>query len=328
MGHLTAAKADKWSVHYNNSYQPWITDAANKYLGGDQAALISMISVESSWNPNATYQGHATGLGQFEPGTAGSYPEFVGGDDKHGTVWPSGTVYNPSTGHPDDARFDPKRSIYASAHLLSGMIGKYGDLETAYEKGYHTYTNAQQEADAKTAGAKLMKTYGDLKNGGGCIATEPTAPIPAGSCSNILTKAQSYFGIDYNEANPHCGNLNTSGPSNVKWLDCSGFTSRSYHDAGVSPASGWCVTTPTIPNTSFLKQIANNVTSAKQLNQPGDMILMNGHVVMFGGLNSKGVPIVYESSTYGTGPHQKAYDIYKYAFGRGFKGLYRSKSCM
>lgn len=150
----------------------WVKDAAGKYLGGDEAALISVIQVESGWNAQAQNStSSASGLGQFITSTAKGFPEFVGGDDKHGTVWPAGQVYDDPSSHADDARFDAHRAIFASAHLLSGKIAQYGSLGEAYEKGYHGGSTPDQIQAAKEARVKLEKIYQAMTNGGGCKST-------------------------------------------------------------------------------------------------------------------------------------------------------------
>jgi hypothetical protein len=178
------------TVKYDSSYQPWITDAANKYLGGDQAALIALVKVESGWSPTAAApSSSAAGLGQFLASSGAGWPEFVGGSDGKGITWPTGTIY-PGTpaSNSNDARFDPKRSIYASAHYLGQLITKDGGLEAAYEQGYHGYCKnmssascQSQKAAALSAGAKLMTIYNNLKNGGGCTSSAPATPVVAGS---------------------------------------------------------------------------------------------------------------------------------------------------
>ena len=154
---------------------PWVQDAANKYLRGDQAALIALIRIESGWNPNITNNGGATGLGQFMYSTAKGMSFFIGGSDKKGMSWEPGNVYPNSTNHPNDARFDPKRSIYATANLLGYHLAKYNwDLRTAYIEGYHSYDRndpvkkAKQKAEAMHGADNLMKVYGQLVKSGGC----------------------------------------------------------------------------------------------------------------------------------------------------------------
>jgi len=183
------------AVSFNQEYYPWVKDAAEKYLGGDEAALIALIQVESSWNPQATYGGHASGLGQFIASTARGYPEFVGGDDKHGITWSGGKVYDISTGHNDDARFDPKRAIYGASHLFGGNLTRYGSVGAAYQEGYHGYCKnmskqscVNQLNEAKQGRERLERIYNELKSGKctvvGGTTTDPSAPIN-GQCMNV-----------------------------------------------------------------------------------------------------------------------------------------------
>jgi hypothetical protein len=183
----------------NEQYQ-WVKDASGKYLGGDEAALIALIQIESGWNPNAQNpSSSAAGLGQFVTDTARGFPEFTGGDDKHGTVWPAGNVYDDPSSHPDDARFDAKRSIYATAHLLGGMIQKYGSLGEAYEKGYHGGNTPEQIAEAKKGRQRLEEMYQKLLNNGGC---QQIGGLASGyGCNNVPKFKQcdnQWAGSSYN----------------------------------------------------------------------------------------------------------------------------------
>lgn len=178
----------------------WVKDAAAKYLSGDEAALVSLIQIESGWNVTAHNASSASGLGQFVDSSARGWPEFVGGDDKHGIVWPAGIIYdNPEpTVHPDDARYDAKRSIYASAHYLGGQIAKYGNLQDAYVKGYHGGTTPEQIAAAQSAGQKLMTNYNALKDGGGCKQTAAQLASSNVGCNNVplFKQCDSQWGSD------------------------------------------------------------------------------------------------------------------------------------
>jgi murein DD-endopeptidase MepM/ murein hydrolase activator NlpD len=152
------------------TFLPWVSDAAAKYLRGDQAVLIALIQTESSWNPTAAAQGSsAAGLGQFVTGTARGYKEFVGGDDKNGIIWPAGTVYDNPDEQPGDARFDPKRSIYAAAHKFGSDMQRHNhDPETAYIEGYHTHRNDEQLKAAQAGAKRLLEAYQALRAGGDC----------------------------------------------------------------------------------------------------------------------------------------------------------------
>ncbi|QQG49743.1 MAG: M23 family metallopeptidase [Candidatus Berkelbacteria bacterium] len=154
----------------NAEYLPWVGNASAIYLKGDQAVLIALIQTESSWNPKASAKGSsAAGLAQFVTGTASGYPEFVGGNDKHGTTWDGGKVYPNPDEHPDDARFDPERSIYAAAHKFGADMKKYkDDPEQAYIEGYHTHKNDAQLKEAQAGAKRMMDAYNKLKSGGNC----------------------------------------------------------------------------------------------------------------------------------------------------------------
>lgn len=161
----------------------YVRDAASLHLAGDEAALIALIEIESSWNPKAN-NGNAAGLGQFMPGTARGFKEFVGGDDKHGNTWPAGNVYDDAS-HADDARFDEKRSIYAAAHYLSGAIQEEGNFLDAYEFRYHGGSTPEQKAEAHKARLRLEEVYNKLKSGGGCKATGGSGTSSGYGCNNV-----------------------------------------------------------------------------------------------------------------------------------------------
>lgn len=164
-------------------YLVWVKDAASKYLGGDEAILVALIQTESSWNPkNGAPTSSARGLGQFIDGSARGWPELTGGDDKHGLIWPGGKIYDKPTfeSHPDDARYDAKRSIYAAAHYFGLSMERYNnDPVQAYMKGYHTFKNDAQEAEAKKGSDRMMETYNKLTNSGNCSQTgQPSSTTP------------------------------------------------------------------------------------------------------------------------------------------------------
>ncbi|HEY1074677.1 MAG TPA: NlpC/P60 family protein [Patescibacteria group bacterium] len=177
-----------------------VRDAAQKHLGGDEAALIALIQIESSWVVTAKSSGSsAAGLGQFTNPTARDYKEFVGGSDNVGITWAGGVVYDSPSEHSDDARFDAKRSIYATAHKLKVELTRFGTLEQAYIEGYHTHTTAAQLAEAQAGAARLMDAYKALKNGGGCTSTETNTSGGSSSTSSslgtqIVADARKYIG--------------------------------------------------------------------------------------------------------------------------------------
>jgi cell wall-associated NlpC family hydrolase len=166
------------------NYKPWVKEAADKWLGGDEAALIALIQVESAWKATAKNStSSATGLGQFTYGTASGVwngrkvgkgmPEFIGGSDGRGRTWSAGVVTNPASDN--DARLDPERAIFATAHLFSTQLARYGNVREAYERGYHTYSNAEQERAAKAAGARLQGIYDKIRQEG-CQQVGPSGP--------------------------------------------------------------------------------------------------------------------------------------------------------
>ncbi len=125
-------------------YQQLFAQAAAQHLGGDQAMLLALIEQESGFNRySVAGSSTAAGMAQFITSTARSKAEFVGGADGAGKTWPTGIVYDRASQErtPDDARFDPERSIFAAARLLGHYLNQRviaGDLYKAYFMGYHT----------------------------------------------------------------------------------------------------------------------------------------------------------------------------------------------
>ncbi len=268
------------SVSYvPQEYMQWVADASTSYLKGDSLALIAVIEEESSWDPNSTYKGHATGLGQFEPGTAKSMPEFKGGQDAAGNTWPVGIVYDPSTGHPDDARFDAKRSIYAAAYYLGqGMQKQNWDLFNAYAINYHTYGNdGSAKGAAISAATQVMNYYNKLK------ATVSVACASANGGS-IVSIAHQQLGLAESPPNSDSGSniqkfLGTA--TSEKW--CADFVSWVYWQAntpftgGLEP-SGWRI--PGADNVyAYIKAHGTAVDRSPSGNNPppqeGDVIYFN-----------------------------------------------------
>lgn len=177
---------------------PWVADAANKYLGGDQAALIALIDVESSWDAKQktiTPTTHAYGLGQFQPGTAAGtrpdkspeFPEFTGGTDRSGKVW---TAAGPIDGSDSDPRLDPERAIYAAADYLGkGMQDpKTPTYDLAYKVHYHG-------GDATAATALLVKKHDEIIASGGCKVTPTGTSIASGPLAQqVAATAYSNLG--------------------------------------------------------------------------------------------------------------------------------------
>ncbi|HRY59957.1 MAG TPA: transglycosylase SLT domain-containing protein [Patescibacteria group bacterium] len=215
----------------------WIKDASDKYFGGDQALLISIIQVESGWKPNAYNPSSATGLGQFLTSTAQNrkWVEFHGGTDPQGKTWPFGTIYTDKPPPSNDARFDPERSLYAGARYFSETMG-YPDLQgfkdckgatgiqlayCAYiyhynggcylKPGSSTYSATQKDlcTAAVKAGNEMKTNYANLTSKGQCVAIAgaladgPIGPLVSGKCSErIMSEAQKYIGIPYSQGKP------------------------------------------------------------------------------------------------------------------------------
>jgi|GEM_PF-6823418 len=168
----------------NPEWLPWVSDAAGRYLKGDQAILIALIQTESRWDPKAgAGSSSATGLGQFTDGTARGYKEFTGGV-VDGITWPPGTIYSNPSPNQDDARFDPKRSIYAAARKFGNDMKRHNDdPEKAYIESYHTHSNDKQLREAQAGAKRMMETYNKLKSGGGCSETGAIANVTPFDCS-------------------------------------------------------------------------------------------------------------------------------------------------
>ena len=263
-------------ANVKSEYMEWVKDAAQKWLGGDEAALIAVIQHESTWNPKARNDSGATGLGQFLPGTAKGMKEYVGGDDGKGTFWPKGEVLPGN--NPDDARYDPKRAIYATAHYLSLGIQRHGGLVNGYELGYHTHgSDGSQAPNARKARAHVEEIYNKLKNGGGCQSTgggrTTTGELPAGVAGQIVAIAERFVGTT-TKPNPqtgendfHCANPRKS---------CASFVSVILEDAGALPPNDFYATTTELWKKSGGTIIIN-------IGDPGDVSkLLPGDVVWFG----------------------------------------------
>jgi hypothetical protein len=168
-------------------YLPWIKDAAAKWLGGDEAALIALIQIESAWNPKAVPRSKdggllssAKGFGQFLTGTANERPEFKGGNDGTGRFWSAGTISDGDD--PDDARYDPERSIYATAHYLGELMklpSNHHDIGLTYYNNYHGGHNEE----GRKGRERLEKVYAELKSGGGCKENTPATSDSTGGGS-------------------------------------------------------------------------------------------------------------------------------------------------
>jgi len=160
-------------------------------------------------------------------------------------------------------------------------------------------------------------------------------------CGDVMSAAEQYLniGIKYKKTAQHCGPEGT-GPTGVITLDCSGYASRSYHDAGQLPDSGyysWCKDTLGIATASFYTRVAKSVDEAKSVLQPGDIMLFgmgsnpdkpqktgDSHAVIFGGFSGS-QEIIYESGGRGGGPHRSVYNVF--GGGRDLYGVYRTSGC-
>lgn len=170
-------------------YMDWVKEASSIYLH-DDAALIAIIQTESSWDPlsprGKNHVSSAAGLGQFLYGTARGFPEFVGGNDKHGKTWPGGNVYKgiPAS-NPKDARFDAQRSIFATAHYFGSLVEKYGSPGEAYQRGY--VGGGAGSAYAAKARSNFDKIYNNVKKGCTINATSEGNVFDAKSsgCNNV-----------------------------------------------------------------------------------------------------------------------------------------------
>lgn len=194
-----------------------------------------------------------------------------------------------------------------------------------------------------STGRQLDLSYAAMKTLG--ASTDATVSVclagsgSAVSSGDIVSAAEAYLnrGIRYSKAaSLRCGPKNSTGPNGVIALDCSGYVSRVYHDAGFL-SSNWCQNTTDIAlDSRDYMRIATSVTQAKSILQPGDVILFglgnpygapdhgdNSHAVIFGGMSGSN-EIVYESTTsHGiSGPRKSIYNVF--GGGRQLYGVYRA----
>ncbi|HEY6072706.1 MAG TPA: transglycosylase SLT domain-containing protein, partial [Anaerolineales bacterium] len=155
-------------------YLPWVDDAANKELGGDEAILIALIEVESGWNYKAkNSSSSATGLGQFITSTARSMRSSGRGFVSSNPIYDNPSPFEQFS---DDARYDPKQSIYAAANLFGANVRNYlaqgmsreDAYFNAYYRNYHGFSNAEQEAASRAAAERMMTIYRGLIESGAC----------------------------------------------------------------------------------------------------------------------------------------------------------------
>lgn len=223
-------------------YLPYVKKAADTWMRGDQAALIAVIQHESGWRPNAKNPtSSASGLGQFLTSTArgGGFPEFTGGDDKKGTVWPVGTVYDEPQSHPDDARFDAKRAISAAAHYLGRLMElpkNHGDIGLVYFNNYHgggSYAVGSRPYEEGLKGRKdVERIYNALKGSGGCTSTTAST-VPASELgAKIVSIAQKYVGTT-TVPEPRDGEFENTFRCDTATRSCASFVSTVLVEAGV-----------------------------------------------------------------------------------------------
>ncbi|HUD21114.1 MAG TPA: transglycosylase SLT domain-containing protein [Candidatus Saccharimonadales bacterium] len=167
-------------------YMPYVKTAADRYLGGDQVLLISLVSIESGWHPKSISSAGATGLGQFLASTASGYTG-------KGNPFYSLNIYNifhvlsvssitqsvrqaflSSPRYSRDGRLQPEPSIFAAAKYFGDHMKKAStDIPTTYAKYYHGGKTASQKAEAQAGAQHLVDTYNKIVNGGGCTMKDP-----------------------------------------------------------------------------------------------------------------------------------------------------------
>lgn len=190
-------------------YLPVIKQAAKQYLGGDEAALIAVISIEAPGFDRTAISGTgAVGLGQFvvpgekSGGAAGLSKNFF--QNLPITVVPRADKskvrrVTPAEkeafrqNYPQSGRLQPSPSIFASAHLLSiALKNNGGDLRKAYAEGYNgsTHLQANGRMEKENAGDRVAVVYDNLrKPGGGCKELKDT-PGNLGENIRKLTTAK------------------------------------------------------------------------------------------------------------------------------------------
>lgn len=154
-------------------YLPWVKEGANRWVGGDQAALIAVITFESAgWQEKAISNTGAVGLGQFIAATARTKQEFKGlkiitvpRADKSKVRRVTDAEKNVfRTTYPYSGRLQPGPSILASAEYLKyALAAQGGDLYKAYLKVYNNETPPNTKA-----ADRVVAIYNSLKDGGGC----------------------------------------------------------------------------------------------------------------------------------------------------------------
>lgn len=166
------------------------------------------------------------------------------------------------------------------------------------------------------------------------VADEPIVP---GGCTDVITAARSYLGrgIYYSRDGGRCGPANSKGPEGVRYMDCSGYASRVYRDAGLL-AMNACLDTAAFARSGSFQLIATSIAQAKTVWKPGDFILFDlgppggplhkgplAHIVIFGG-QSGGNQIIYESGGSGGGPHVSTHNVFGGKRASRFSGVFRA----
>lgn len=224
-------------------------------------------------------------------------------------------------------------AVDSSPYVMNNYDDAYKDMRwpnSACEDGNKVKGEIDEKAGAFTVFSILK---GDIAGSGNCGQTGGS--VVPGGCGGVIENAKNYLNrsIYYQQRNPHCGNSKTTGPNGVGWLDCSGYLSRVFHDAGIT-TKNWCFTTATLPAQGQFALVTNSRAIARQILAPGDLILITGHVVMYGGLEN-GKMIIYESTPGGSlwrvinggGPIKRLYKDYFARYGNRFRGVYRAKTC-
>lgn len=163
-------------------YLPVIKHSAQRFLGGDEAIMIALISVESNFHPKDISDTGAVGIAQFTGPTAqgiksaGMFKglEIVTVPRANFPTVTTAEKLSFLTTYPNEGRLQPNPSIEASAYKIGFAIKKYGDLKEGYAQGYHRFSNDAQKADAYSAAEKLVKIYIKIKADGGCKALQDT----------------------------------------------------------------------------------------------------------------------------------------------------------
>lgn len=186
-------------------YLPIIKQAAKQYLGGDEAALITLISIEApGFRSDAISRTGAVGLGQFVAPTAQGIQKdglFRGlkiivvpraDKSKKRRVTPA-EMDSFRQVYPHEGRLQPNPSIFASAYYFSNALkNNGGDIRKAYAEGYNGSTDIQANGkmEKENASERVVEVYNNLrKPGGGCKELKDT-PGNLGENIRKLTTAK------------------------------------------------------------------------------------------------------------------------------------------